>query len=445
MSDTPAAPTQPPDQPGTASDVKRTLGPAGMKLAAIGALVLGLLLPQYFVAGLIGERESRQAEVQSEIARAWGQSQTVLGPLLVVPMRPSLGPDGKPVAPWSIAIPASELSMTATMEPERRRRGLFEAVVYTAQVEFSGRFGQVAAILPADADPDWAGAFLMTGASDLRPATDAPTLRWGERPLTIFNEGAMRCGPTEAMRWPLGLNGPPEPGAAFTGSMELRGTGTLAFVPAARRLQFVAHGPWATPSYVGANLPLRAETDEAGFRAEWAGGMAAQAIRLNPGHCAGNVLPSAMGVALLEPVPTYRMVNRTAKYAVLFVLLAVMTYWLFEITARIRIHLVQYGLLGLSMVLFPLLLLAIAETLGFGVAYVISAAMVMGQAGLYTAAVTGRVLLATIFAGVLGVLFGFLYVVLRMESMALLAGALGLFALLSAVMAATRRMGTKEA
>lgn len=439
MSDIPAPPPAAPPAAPMAATI-RSFGGAGLKLAAIGMLVLGLLIPQFFVAGLIAEREARQAEVQAEIGRAWGQPQTVLGPMLVVPVRlPSERTPGA-MERRGIAIPAAELAMAATMQPERRRRGLFETTVYTARIDFTGRIGDAAAALPADAEPDWPAAYLITGASDVRPAAEAPALRWAGSALTVLGEGNSRCGPVQAMRWPLGLQDAPEPGSTFAGTMELRGTGSLALIPAARRATLSAQGDWETPSYFGAGLPLRAATESGGFRAEWAGGMAERAIRLPSADCGPSALPAAMGVALLEAVPTYRMVNRTAKYATLFVLLAVMTYWLFETVAGLRIHLVQYGLLGLSMVLFPLLLLAIAEPLGFAIAYAVSAAMVMGQASLYTAAVTGRAWLAAIFAGVLAALFGFLYVVLQSESMALLAGALGLFAVLSAVMAATRRM-----
>ncbi len=426
--------------------LSRGAGTMGFKLLAIGALVLALLVPQFFVAQLIAEREHRQRDVRAEIGRAWGRPQTVLGPMLVVPVRDVAGPASGAAEPRSIVIPAAELTMTAALVPETRRRGLFEAVVYTARIEASGRFGDVAGALPPDVEADWAGAYLLTGASDLRPATEAPALRWGERSLSIMGEGGRSCGAVrDVMRWPLGLDGPPVPGTAFAGTMELRGTDTLSLLPAAARARLAATGAWASPSYVGADLPLRAVAEDDGFRAEWVGGMAAQAIRVGSGQCAVSALPAGMGVALLEAVPTYRMVNRTAKYATLFVLLALMTYWLFETTARIRIHLVQYAMLGLSMVLFPLLLLAIAEPSGFAWAYAVSTAMVMGQASLYTAAVTGRRLLAAIFAGVLAALFGFLYVVLRSESVALLAGALGLFAALSAVMVATRRIGPKPA
>ncbi|CAH0204729.1 cell envelope integrity protein CreD [Roseomonas sp. CECT 9278] len=441
MSDTAAPPEPAPPAANPLAEGARLLGPAGLKLALVGALVVALLVPQYMVAGLIAEREERQGEVRAEIGRAWGAPQTVLGPVLVVPVLQAAVRGSEPGA---IAIPAAELSMAATLRPEARRRGLFEAIVYAARIEITGRLGDAAAALPADVTPDWRGAYLLTGATDLRPTAEAPTLSLGGRALPVEREGAARCGAVEALRWPLGLEGPPEPGLAFAGSMDLRGTEALAMLPIARRLRFSAEAAWETPSYFGSSLPHRTSGDGAGFRAEWVGGMAERSLRLPADGC-GAVLGrgAGMGVALLEGVPTYRMVNRTAKYAALFVLLAVMTYWLFELVSRVRIHLLQYGLLGLSMVLFPMLLLAISEAVGFGLAYAVSAAMVMAQACLYTAGVTGRVRLAAVFGGVLAALFGFLYVVLRMESMALLAGAIGLFALLSAVMLATRGIAAR--
>ncbi|BDG72737.1 cell envelope integrity protein CreD [Roseomonas fluvialis] len=442
MSDTPADPESAPPADNPLAAGARLIGAAGLKLGLVGALVVALLIPQYMVSGLISEREARQREVRAEIGRAWGAPQTVLGPLLVVPV---VTPAGRGTESGAIAIPAAELTMAATLAPETRRRGLFEAIVYAARIDIAGRLGDAAAALPADAEPDWRGAYLLTGATDLRPTADPPTLSLGGRALPVEREGSARCGAVEALRWPLGLDGPPEPGMAFAGTMELRGTEALSMLPVARRLRFSAEAAWETPSYFGTSLPHRTSGDGSAFRAEWVGGMAERSLRLPADGC-GAVLGRGvgMGVALLEAVPTYRMVNRTAKYAALFVLLAVMTYWLFELVSRVRIHLVQYGLLGLSMVLFPMLLLAISETLGFGLAYVVSAVMVMGQASLFTAGVTGRVRLAAVFAAVLAALFGFLYVVLRMESMALLAGAIGLFALLSAVMMATRGIAGRE-
>lgn len=431
-----------PAPPARPRSLAASLGLPTIKLGMLAGLLLALLLPQYFIADLIAEREGRQEEVRREIGASWGQPQTVLGPLLVLPYRvrgqqwPEL---------WernSIAIPPTELSANAAMMPERRRRGLFGAVVYTANIDLAARF-TIAAVLPEGAEPLWTEAYLLTGASDTRRSAAAPTLGWDGRALTPIDESGTRCGAVDTMRWPLRLDGPPEPGrlVEVSGRVNLRGTGSLGFLPLAAQSRFTASGDWASPSYTGSDLPQHATQEGDSFRAEWTTGVPARASTMNSMGCSSIVNQTrTIGVTLLEAVPTYRMVNRAAKYALMFLVLAFLTYLLFELVAGLRIHVVQYGLLGFSVVLFPLLLLAIAEAAGFGAAYAISTAMVMAQASLYTASVTHDRRLALIFAGVLAALFGFLYVVLSLESFALLTGAVALFAALSVVMMVTRRV-----
>lgn len=431
-----------PAPPARPRSLAASLGLPTMKLGMLAGLLLALLLPQYFIADLIAEREGRQEEVRREIGASWGQPQTVLGPLLVLPYRvrsqqwPEL---------WernSIAIPPTELSANAAMTPERRRRGLFGAVVYTANIDLAARF-TIAAVLPDRAEPLWTEAYLLTGASDPRRSTTAPVLRWNGRALTPIDASGARCGAIETMSWPLRLDGPPEQGSVFevVSQMNLRGTGSLSFLPSAVQSRVTARGDWASPSYTGADLPQHTVQEGDSFRAEWVANVPARASTMSTTDCASGISTTrTVGVALLEAVPTYRMVNRAAKYALMFLVLAFLTYLLFELVAGLRIHVVQYGLLGFSVVLFPLLLLAIAEAAGFGAAYAISTAMVMAQASLYTASVTHDRRLALIFAGVLAALFGFLYVVLSLESFALLTGAVALFAALSVVMLVTRRV-----
>lgn len=430
-----------PAPPARPRSLAASLGLPTIKLGMLAGLLLALLLPQYFIADLIAEREGRQEEVRREIGASWGQPQTVLGPLLVLPYRvPKRGSEF-----WDrgeIAILPAELSATATVTPERRRRGLFGAVVYTANIDLAARF-TIAAALPEGAEPLWTEAYLLTGASDTRRSAAAPTLGWDGRALTPADESGTRCGAVDTMRWPLRLDGPPEAGRVVdvAGRVNLRGTGSLGFLPLAAQSRFTARGDWASPSYTGSDLPQHATQEGDSFRAEWMTGVPAHASTMNSMGCSSIVSQTrAAGVALLEAVPTYRMVNRAAKYALMFLVLAFLTYLLFELVAGLRIHVVQYGLLGFSVVLFPLLLLAIAEAAGFGAAYAISTAMVMAQASLYTASVTHDRRLALIFAGVLAALFGFLYVVLSLESFALLTGAVALFAALSVVMMVTRRV-----
>jgi inner membrane protein len=134
------------------------------------------------------------------------------------------------------------------------------------------------------------------------------------------------------------------------------------------------------------------------------------------------------------------MVSRAAKYGVLFLTMSYLTLFLFEMLSGVRIHLVQYGLLGLSVSLFALLLISIAEPLGFSAGYAISTAAVLAQSSLYALSVVRRGRLALVFCGVMAGLFAFLYVVLSLDSYALLAGTVALFVVLSAVMLVTRRV-----
>lgn len=429
-----------PAPPGPRRSLTASLGLPTMKLGLLAGLLLALLLPQYFIADLIAEREGRQEEVRREIGASWGQPQTVLGPLLVLPYRvPRRGSDL-----WDrgeIVVLPAELTAGASLMPERRRRGLFEAVVYTAQIDLAARFA-LGAALPDGAESLWTEAYLMTGTSDPRQSTEVPSLRWDGQSLTPDARSAS-CGSIEILRWPLRLDSPPERGRPIevSGRLDLRGTSSFVVRALASRARLTVTGAWQTPSYIGNDLPQRAVLENDGFRAEWITGSVGNAMPFSSAGCNYEVSGGrAIGVALLEAVPTYRMVNRAAKYALMFLVLAFLTYLLFELVAGLRIHVVQYGLLGFSVVLFPLLLLAIAEAAGFGAAYAISTAMVMAQASLYTASVTHDRRLALIFAGVLAALFGFLYVVLSLESFALLTGAVALFAALSVVMMVTRRV-----
>ncbi len=132
------------------------------------------------------------------------------------------------------------------------------------------------------------------------------------------------------------------------------------------------------------------------------------------------------------------MINRVAKYGLLFVVLSFATYFFFEVLSRLQIHIVQYGLLGLSLSLFSLLLVSLAEPIGYTNGYLVSAGLVLVQSTLYTAAVARRFKPAFLFALMLTSLFAFLYVLLGLETYSLLIGALALFVVVSALMVLTQ-------
>ena len=345
---------------------------------------------------------------------------------------------------------------------QERRRGLFRAIVYGAEWATRATFALPddarlrAAVGDPGAEPLWANAFLAVGATGLvgTAADDAAIINGNKTPWTACRdvpEIAGDCPSWDVLIAGARLAATPSPGAelAFEGELHVRGTGSLALQSHAREFDASISAPWPHPSFVGAVLPSVAEVTGDRFAARWQ--VAGQdALHFWPSTKVAADRKwegTSIGVDLLEGTSTYQMITRAAKYGLLLVVLSFATYLFFELLSQIRIHPMQYGLLGLSLSLFALLLLSFGEVLGYTPGFVASAALVLLQSSIYTAAVARRAGPAAIFGVMLAGVFGFLYVLLSLESYALLTGALALFVVLSMLMVLTqrvRRNGTEE-
>jgi inner membrane protein len=149
---------------------------------------------------------------------------------------------------------------------------------------------------------------------------------------------------------------------------------------------------------------------------------------------------SRFGVELVNPVDHYRMAERSVKYAGLFILLTFATIWLIEVLAGVRVHPIQYLMLGGALCLFYLLELSLSEHLGFPFAYAIASISVIGMVGTYSVVVLHSIGRALVVAVGVVLLFAYLYILLMNEDYALVIGSIGLFAILAAIMYATRRV-----
>jgi inner membrane protein len=149
---------------------------------------------------------------------------------------------------------------------------------------------------------------------------------------------------------------------------------------------------------------------------------------------------NAFGVTFVEPANPYQSVERSLKYALLFVGLVFLAYFIFETLSDKRVHPAQYVLIGLAQSVFYLLLLSLAERVGFDTGFLVAAAATVVLISVYAFwvfATPARGLQALV---AFSVLYALIYVLMRLEDSALLVGALAGFAAIAAVMYFTRKI-----
>lgn len=426
-------------------------GPAlkALKLFLIGAMFLATMAAGVLISGVIEEREARQAGVLAEFQQSWGPEQSLTSPTLVVPY--ITAPD-KPRQYLKIA--PARLKSVVRMSPEERKRGMFHATVYGAEVSLDGEFA-----IPAEARLNeligltskafWSDSFIMLETSGLSGVAtsdsftlNGQSLRW-QNCWEALNKG-QDCQQTSAVIAHPHLNNAPSGGTAmpFRGALSLRGTGTFKLNFQGKEMEAFISAPWGTPSFMGNVLPKSSTVTPDSFEAQWQAVAYSAPQMWTSSQLAETVSPGAVtaGVSLLEATPAYRMIHRASKYNILFVILSFTVYFLFETLTGARIHAVQYGMLGASLTLFALLLASFSEAVGYEKGYALAAGLVLAQASLFTGTVAGSLWRAGLFAGMLATLFGFLYVLLSMETYSMMVGSVGLFVVLSVVMLLTRKV-----
>jgi len=424
--------------------------PLVRKLLFVGGLAVLLLLPIEWIRGLIAERQTRHTAVKAELASTWGGQQTLLGPVLAVPYQEHWKTkDGEPETRigWAYVLP-ERLRIEGTVVPEVRARGIFALILYRATLRMSGTFAQpdLSAWKIAPEDVLWDEAALSVGIPDLRGVAKEPRLAWDDQELG-FQPGAgdvdLFCA---GMHVALpGLRPGERALHSFSFELTLAGSEALSFVPAGKETEVSLASTWRDPSFTGAFLPGERSVDERGFRATWKVSYFARPWpqRWRRGESLAATLQkqteaSAFGLKLLDPVDFYRQSDRAVKYAALFVLLTFLTVALFEVLQPLRVHPVQYLLVGFAMCLFYLILLAASEQVGFALAYAAGTSATIALVAGYATKVLRSRRRGSVMGALLAGLYGYLYVLLQLEDYALLLGTVGLFAVLATVMWVTR-------
>jgi inner membrane protein len=140
-------------------------------------------------------------------------------------------------------------------------------------------------------------------------------------------------------------------------------------------------------------------------------------------------------------VDQYPQNERASKYGFLLIGLTFLTFFLIQTISKISIHIFQYGMIGLALVLFYTLLISITEHSTFSIAYFIATIAVIIMLFLCTLSILKSKKFSLFIALALAALYIFIYVSIQLENYALLVGSIGLFLILEIVMYFSRKTG----
>lgn len=435
--------------------------PLLFKFLAIGLLMLLLLIPISMIGNSIDERRAYSEQVVRDIANSSAHNQTLTGPVLVVPY-------SKIERTWTVDAEkkrvVEERTVTGKLHflpdlfrvngdvtTELRKLGIYSARLYHLDTQVDGNF-----VVPLNygiknnlADYTFQKPYVAVGISDIRGIKNSLQLQLNNQTyefepgseLKILGDGVHAVFPLDVLQF---VDGQPKK-LSFAFKLLLDGTEQLHFSPIGKETHVELRSDWPHPRFVGNFLPAERSVEETGFSARWQTSYFSTNFSEHFYACVRTTVCDQLqqrqfGVSLIDPVNQYVKSDRAIKYALLFIALTFASFLLFEVLKRLQVHPVQYGLVGMALAFFYLLLLSLAEHIGFALAYTISSVACVLLIGFYVSHVLKSAKRGIGFTIGLSFLYALLYGLLSAEDYALLMGSLLLFVLLCVFMMLTRKV-----
>jgi inner membrane protein len=324
--------------------------------------------------------------------------------------------------------------------------------VYQATLKLDANFdlSGVPAVAPPGAQFQWEKAEIEVGVSDARGAlADATMTVAGNTttfvPAEIADALSFATDKGRSVRLALlgTKTGLAKPNAQFDVSATLLFSGAqrVAVLAYGKTTHLSLQGDWPSPGFDGGFLPVRREVSSHGFSADWSVPFIARGVRAEgPVDSIKGLETAAFGVSFIEVADPYQSVNRAVKYVLLFLGLIFLSYFVFEVTTGKRVHPAQYILVGIAQIIFYLLLLSIAERVGFDFAFLVGGTSTVTLLAVNAGWVFASRLQAARAFVVFSLLYALIYMLLRLEDNALLVGAIASFVALTAAMYFTRKI-----
>ena len=421
-------------------DLKNSIG---VRLLIIATLTLLFLIPTSMIEGIIEEREDRRDDAAEDITGKWGDMQAIVGPVLTIPYRHTYqnSDDEVMTATRYAHFLPEEVRVDGAVDPQVRYRSIYKAIVYNSTLRIRGSFEapdpSLLNIAPSNVLLDQ--AFVSLGIRDMKGIKELIEIDWdgttysanpGIESSDVLSSGVSIAPALQVQDAPY----------TFDVRLNLNGSSGLFFSPVGKQTHVTLSSEWPNPSFAGGFLPTEREISASGFTSTW------NVLHLNrnfPQQWKGRnpeVAETVFGVNLLLSVDEYQKSMRTAKYAILFISLTFLTFFMMELLAKKVIHPVHYLLIGFALLTFYTLLLSLSEYMVFAYAYLLASVGVVSLISVYSLSVLSDWTMSGLVLGVLSLLYGYLYILMQLQDYALLMGSIGLFVVLALVMYLTRNI-----
>ncbi|MDN5283789.1 MAG: cell envelope integrity protein CreD [Mucilaginibacter sp.] len=424
------------------------------KLVFIGILVVVLLIPSSLVDNLITERASRQDEMMQDVSNKWSGSQIIKGPVLIIPYKNQvkyINTDNKESTKDEIEnlyILPDNLHIKAGLTTQILHRGIFDVAVYNSLVKVSGNFSK-ADLSSLSLTPDQLllnKARIVFSISDLKGLKNNPVIKAAGQTLTaepVFDNTSLFGS---GLQTAVDLSNIKDAEFNFEYALDLKGSQGLSFLHLGKTTDVEASGTWSSPSFDGRYLPDDRKIDSKGFTAHW------RMLYYNrpfPQQWINNdkllsndkkLGDAVFGIKLRLPVDQYQKTTRTSKYALLIIALTFISLFLTEVIRKQRIHIFNYILIGVAMIIYYSLLLSFSEQIGYNWAYLVASVSTIALVAVFIASLLKNKMAALLFAFILAVFYTFIFVIIQLEDLALMIGSIALFIIVGILMYFSRKI-----
>lgn len=428
------------------------------KIIMVGLLTLILLIPLEYVKNLITERAQRQKEVIAETNDKWGENVFFYGPILKVPYTyfdETLTENAatkvtvkQKTAHTTFAYFFPEmLNVNSDVTTKALNRNNYESVVFSSKMKLTGHYIQPNFSnrnIPNE-NIQWNKATILIKTTNLKSIKDEVKINFGNTNFTfepVYNitpgdsTEALETGYIDLTKT-LGNQK-----TAFNFNITYNGSKQIKMVPIGKTTALNMKSNWASPSFTGNFLPddKTKRITKTGFEAKWKILHINRAFTQQVFETLPDLKQYAFGVDFVIPVDQYQQNERASKYGFLVIGLTFLIFFLIQSISKINIHIFQYSMIGLALIMFYTLLISITEHSSFMKAYIIAGVSVVALITLYSISILKDRKFPLFIGLSLSALYTFIYVIIQLENYALLVGSFGLFLILAAVMYFSRKI-----